>query len=65
MPNSYDLTGKTAVVTGGAKGIGGAIVDCLVASGVKVWVWDADPVRKSYGTVSLSIVSHLDQSTLT
>ncbi len=38
--NSYDLTGKTAVVTGGAQGIGLAVVARLKASGAKVAVWD-------------------------
>lgn len=41
MPNSYDLAGKSAIITGGAKGIGRAIVDRLVAGGAQVWVWDA------------------------
>lgn len=31
--NSYDLSGKNAVVTGGAQGIGAAITKRLVASG--------------------------------
>jgi 3-oxoacyl-[acyl-carrier protein] reductase len=43
MPNSYDLHGKFAIVTGGAKGIGGAIVELLVASGATVRIWDAAP----------------------
>lgn len=38
--NSYDLTGKTAVVTGGAQGIGLAVTQRLQASGAKVAVWD-------------------------
>ena len=41
--NSYDLTGKTAIVTGGAQGIGLAVVQRLQASGAKVAVWDMTP----------------------
>ena len=38
--NSYDLTGKTAIVTGGAQGIGLAVVERLKTSGAKVAIWD-------------------------
>jgi NAD(P)-dependent dehydrogenase (short-subunit alcohol dehydrogenase family) len=44
MPNVYDLVGKSALVTGGARGIGRSIVARLVASGAKVRVWDLDAV---------------------
>jgi 3-oxoacyl-[acyl-carrier protein] reductase len=45
MPNVYDLNGKSALVTGGAKGIGRSIVDRLLASGATVRVWDQVPVE--------------------
>lgn len=40
MPNTYDLQGKTAIVTGGARGIGRAVVQLMMASGARVTVWD-------------------------
>jgi len=43
MPNAYDLSGRSAIVTGGAKGIGRAIAELLAASGAQVRVWDAAP----------------------
>lgn len=45
MPVVYDLNGKTAVVTGGAKGIGRAIVERLVSSGAQIHVWDINPIE--------------------
>lgn len=38
--NTYDFAGKTAVVTGGAQGIGLAVVQRLLASGARVASWD-------------------------
>jgi 3-oxoacyl-[acyl-carrier protein] reductase len=40
---SYDFTGRTAVVTGGAGGIGRSIAERLKTSGCRVWVWDIAP----------------------
>ena len=40
--NQLDLAGRVAVVTGGARGIGAAIVRRLLASGATVSVWDTD-----------------------
>jgi NAD(P)-dependent dehydrogenase (short-subunit alcohol dehydrogenase family) len=40
--NQLDLKGRTAVVTGGAAGIGYAIAQRLAASGAKVALWDRD-----------------------
>jgi len=38
--NQIDLNGRRAIVTGGASGIGFAIVERLLASGAKVAIWD-------------------------
>ncbi|HET7364866.1 MAG TPA: SDR family NAD(P)-dependent oxidoreductase [Burkholderiales bacterium] len=38
----FDFAGRTAVVTGGAQGIGAAIAKRLRSSGAKVAVWDLD-----------------------
>lgn len=43
MTVTYELGGKTAIVTGGARGIGKAIAAQLLNSGAEVWIWDADP----------------------
>lgn len=40
--NQIDLKGRVAVVTGGAQGIGRAVVERFVASGAKVEIWDMD-----------------------
>jgi 2-dehydro-3-deoxy-L-rhamnonate dehydrogenase (NAD+) len=43
--NRLDFAGRSAIVTGGAQGIGLAIVERLVASGARVRVWDRDEKR--------------------
>ena len=40
--NQLDFAGRTAVVTGGAQGIGAAIVERLRASDARVLIWDLD-----------------------
>ena len=42
MPNRIDLSGRFAVVTGGAQGIGRAIVERFLDSGAAVAIWDRD-----------------------
>ncbi len=52
--NTYDLNGKTAVVTGGAQGIGLAVVHRLLASGASVASWDRNGARNREAMVPLS-----------
>ena len=62
--NQIDLTGRRAVVTGAAQGIGLAITERLLASGATVSLWDRDaPLLKktlasleSSGSVSNMVV---------
>ena len=42
MSNKIDLNGKFAAVTGGAQGIGRAIVERFLDSGAAVAIWDRD-----------------------
>ena len=40
--NDIDLKGRTAAVTGAARGIGRAVAERLLASGAAVALWDSD-----------------------
>ena len=53
MTNKIDLSGKFAVVTGGAQGIGRAIVERFLGSGASVAIWDRDSAlaQKTVGEV--------------
>ncbi|MEO7760474.1 MAG: SDR family NAD(P)-dependent oxidoreductase [Casimicrobiaceae bacterium] len=42
MSNQIDLSGRTGIITGGARGIGYAIAERYIASGASVALWDAD-----------------------
>jgi 3-oxoacyl-[acyl-carrier protein] reductase len=44
--NKLEFSGRTAIVTGGAQGIGAAIARRLSASGARVLVWDLDGTSK-------------------
>lgn len=40
--HQYDLTGRRAIITGGAQGFGRAIAERLLQSGARVSLWDRD-----------------------
>jgi len=52
--NTYDFKSKTAVVTGGAQGIGLAVVERLLASGARVASWDLNQERNDQVMAALS-----------
>ena len=59
-PNRIDLQGRVAAVTGGARGIGRAIVERFLASGAKVAIWDSDQTRTQSTVRELTNGSHHD-----
>ena len=52
--NQIDLKGKNAVVTGGARGIGLAITQRLLASGARCSLWDRDDEALRAATKALA-----------
>jgi 3-oxoacyl-[acyl-carrier protein] reductase len=52
--NDLDLRGRGAIVTGGARGIGYATAERLLASGASVCLWDIDEPRLAQAAGTLS-----------
>ncbi len=52
--NQIDLQGRAAIVTGGARGIGLAIVERLLASGAQCSLWDRDNAALQTAAKSLA-----------
>jgi 3-oxoacyl-[acyl-carrier protein] reductase len=60
--NQLDMQGRHAVVTGGASGLGLAIVHRLLHSGARVTIWDYDP--KGMDKAVSELRQHWPQATI-
>jgi len=54
--NVIDLKGRTAIITGGARGIGFAAAERMLTSGASVCLWDIDSER--LGTARSALAHH-------
>ena len=55
MATTFDFSGQTALVTGGASGIGAAIAVLLLDGGATVYVADREPRKAPDGTRAYSV----------
>jgi 3-oxoacyl-[acyl-carrier protein] reductase len=62
--NKIDLSGKMAVVTGGARGIGYAIGERLLESGASCSIWDHDAPALKSAAAALSAKGHVHTTTV-
>jgi 3-oxoacyl-[acyl-carrier protein] reductase len=62
--NEIDLKGRTAVITGGAQGIGFAIASRLLASGAAVALWDRDADTLQHAATRLKDAGRVTTATV-
>ena len=62
--NDLDFQGRSAIVTGGAKGIGYATAERLLDSGAAVCLWDIDEPRLAAAAATLSAVGEVHSFTV-
>ena len=65
MADSNRFEGMTAVVTGGASGIGLAVARRIIAEGGRVTLWDVDPARLKSATAELGEKSRAERVDVT
>jgi 3-oxoacyl-[acyl-carrier protein] reductase len=62
--NQIDLTGRVAVITGGAQGIGYACAERMLRSGATVALWDIDAAKLAEAERSLSKLGTVSTATV-
>lgn len=62
--NQIDLSHRAAIVTGGARGIGRAIAERLLASGAAVCLWDVDAAALETAKAELSTLGKVHTATV-
>ena len=62
--NQIDLQNRAAIVTGGARGIGRAITERLLASGARVSLWDIDPTALEQAAAELADAGTIHTATV-
>ena len=60
MYKAFDLTGRTAVVTGGNSGIGYGMAQGLLESGAHVVIWGSNPDKTAKAKASLAAFGKVD-----
>ncbi|TIP52817.1 MAG: SDR family oxidoreductase [Mesorhizobium sp.] len=58
--NAVDLSGRVAVVTGGAQGIGLAVARRLLSSGASVAIWDVDQAAMAKAVAELAPLGRVE-----
>ena len=62
--NLIDLKGRTAVITGGARGIGYAVAERMLGCGAAVVLWDITPDRLKQAKATLSALGRVATHTV-